>query len=78
MCIGFNSNTLTQTFSLDYHRSSSVPLEAKHPFPAALLDAIAGYRYVSSLDFEQENVMIAGNSTGGNLVLAYGYDNHQH
>ena len=40
------------------------------PFPAALLDALAGYLYLIKLGFSEENIILVGDSAGGNLVLA--------
>lgn len=59
-----------RTFSLDYRLC--VP---GHPemgsYPAALLDSLAGYRYlVEECGFACENIIVAGDSAGGNLALA--------
>ncbi|KAK7051571.1 hypothetical protein VNI00_004550 [Paramarasmius palmivorus] len=51
--------------TLEYRLSSLHP--KSNPYPAALLDAIAGYIHVSNL---YKNVIIAGDSAGGNLALA--------
>ena len=40
------------------------------PFPAALLDALAGYLYLLKLGFLEENIILVGDSAGGNLILA--------
>jgi len=40
------------------------------PFPAALLDALAGYLYLVKLGFSEENIILVGDSAGGNLALA--------
>jgi acetyl esterase/lipase len=41
------------------------------PFPFALIDALAGYVYlVQKLGFKPQNIIIAGDSAGGNLALA--------
>ena len=45
-------------------------LAPEHPFPAALDDAIAGYRFVLAQGFAPENIAIAGESAGGGLVVA--------
>ncbi|KAF5003961.1 hypothetical protein FDECE_9524 [Fusarium decemcellulare] len=39
-------------------------------FPAALQDALTFYRYVLSLGVDPENVILSGDSAGGNLVIA--------
>jgi len=41
------------------------------PFPAALIDALAGYNYlVNVVGFDPEDVIFVGDSAGGNLALA--------
>ncbi|KAK5988695.1 Esterase-like protein [Cladobotryum mycophilum] len=39
-------------------------------FPAALQDALTFYQYVVSLGVEPENIILSGDSAGGNVVLA--------
>lgn len=44
---------------------------ASHPFPTALVDAIAGYNYlVNDMGYVPENIIIEGDSAGANLALA--------
>jgi monoterpene epsilon-lactone hydrolase len=45
-------------------------LAPEHPFPAALDDAIAGYRFLLSQGFAPETIAIAGESAGGGLAVA--------
>jgi len=45
-------------------------LAPEHPFPAALEDALAGYRYLLSRGFESRRIAVAGESAGGGLVIA--------
>ena len=40
------------------------------PFPAALIDALAGYLYLTKLGFPEEDIIIVGDSAGANLALA--------
>ena len=40
-------------------------LAPEHPFPAALDDALAGYRFLLSQGFAPEKIAIAGESAGG-------------
>ena len=54
----------TRTLALGYR------LAPEHPFPAALEDALTGYRYVLALGIEPANVIIAGDSAGGGLTIA--------
>ncbi|KAG8161095.1 hypothetical protein KVR01_009359 [Diaporthe batatas] len=39
-------------------------------FPGAVQDAVTFYRHVISLGFEPENIIISGDSAGGNVALA--------
>ena len=45
-------------------------LAPEHPFPAALEDALSGYRYLLSEGFAPEHIVIAGESAGGGLAVA--------
>ncbi len=50
--------------ALDYR------LAPEHPFPAAVDDALAGYRYLLGRGIRPGRVAIAGDSAGGGLVVA--------
>ncbi len=50
--------------ALDYR------LAPEHPFPAAVDDAVSGYRYLLSCGIRPERIAIAGDSAGGGLVVA--------
>lgn len=53
-------------FASEYRISSAAPFPSANPFPAALFDAIAGYRYlVKDLGFLPSNIIISGDSAGG-------------
>jgi acetyl esterase/lipase len=45
-------------------------LAPEHPFPAALEDCVAAYRWLLDTGIPPEEVVIAGDSAGGNLTLA--------
>lgn len=64
------ANRCTRSFSLDYRLS--VPNRPRiGSYPAALLDAIAGYLYlIRFCGFQPQNIIVAGDSAGGNLALA--------
>ena len=45
-------------------------LAPEHPYPAALEDAMKAWNYLMLLGYGARDVMIAGDSAGGNLALA--------
>ena len=45
-------------------------LAPEHPFPAAVDDAIAAYNWALGHGFEPSNIVLAGDSAGGGLVLS--------
>jgi acetyl esterase/lipase len=52
-----------QVLQLDYRRAP------EHPFPAAVEDATAGYRWLLAAGLAPRKIAIAGDSAGGGLVL---------
>ncbi|KAH9474642.1 Esterase LipU [Psilocybe cubensis] len=59
-----------RVFALEYRLSSTTPFAKANPFPAALLDAIAGYRYlIHDIGFLPSNIIISGDSAGGLLAF---------
>jgi acetyl esterase/lipase len=54
----------TWALALDYR------LAPEHPFPAAVEDAVSGYRYLLSRGIRPERIAIASDSAGGGLVVA--------
>lgn len=67
-----HSDLVMRAFSIEYRLSKGPPLsKPAHPFPAALLDALAGYNYlVNTVKFKPEDIIVEGDSAGGNLALA--------
>lgn len=53
-----------RVFSLDYR------LAPEHPFPAAVDDADAAFRWLVANGVSESNIAVAGDSAGGGLVLA--------
>ncbi|KAJ4466255.1 alpha/beta-hydrolase [Lentinula aciculospora] len=67
-----NTNGLiSYVFSLEYRLCAAPPFLPANPFPASLLDAVAGYRYLlEDVGFSPENIVISGISSGGHLAVA--------
>ncbi|EGO01322.1 hypothetical protein SERLA73DRAFT_179485 [Serpula lacrymans var. lacrymans S7.3] len=64
-------SSFRRAFSVEYRLSVGPPYPARNPFPAALLDAIAGYAYlVNECKYNPSDIVIAGESAGANLALA--------
>jgi epsilon-lactone hydrolase len=53
-----------RTLALNYR------LAPEYPFPAALEDTMAGYRYLLSCGYAPERIAFAGESAGGGLAVA--------
>ncbi|KAG9105481.1 hypothetical protein FRC07_009249, partial [Ceratobasidium sp. 392] len=69
--IKYSAQTISRTLSVEYRLSRSAPWPASSPFPAALIDGLSGYYYLTKvLGFKPQNVVLAGDSAGANLVLA--------
>ena len=53
-----------KVYSLDYR------VAPRHPYPAALHDAVAVYHLLESLGYDSGQIILAGDSAGGGLCLA--------
>lgn len=56
--------TKSRVFSVSYRKAP------EHPFPAALDDAVAAWRWLLSQGFAASSVAVLGDSAGGNLAFA--------
>ena len=56
--------TGARALAIDYR------LAPECPFPAAVEDALAGYKWLLSIGIEPRNIMVAGDSAGGGLTVA--------
>ncbi|KAI0296504.1 alpha/beta-hydrolase [Multifurca ochricompacta] len=67
-----NCTDVQRIFAAEYRLSRAAPEDTPaHAFPAALLDALAGYTYlVETVGFAPQDIVIEGDSAGGNLALA--------
>jgi monoterpene epsilon-lactone hydrolase len=54
----------TRSLMVDYR------LAPDHPFPAALDDCVTGYRWLLKQGISAKNLVVAGDSAGGNLTIA--------
>lgn len=66
------SSPVARILDVDYRLSRAEPLaERANPFPAALLDGLAAVHYlVFKLGFHPRDIILSGDSAGGNLALA--------
>lgn len=63
--------SIQRAFSIEYRLSSTAPYSTANPFPAALIDALAGYHYlINGVGFDPSDIIVEGDSAGGNLALA--------
>ncbi|EKM50952.1 uncharacterized protein PHACADRAFT_32015 [Phanerochaete carnosa HHB-10118-sp] len=66
-----SSTVVQRAFAVEYRLASSAPFPAANPFLVALVDALSGYYYlVEDLGFKPENIIVAGDSSGGHLAVA--------
>jgi acetyl esterase/lipase len=64
LTIEIAKKTKMSILSIDYR------LAPEHPFPAALEDCIIAYKWLLSQGYKAENIVIGGDSAGGNLTLS--------
>ncbi|KAF9451938.1 alpha/beta-hydrolase [Macrolepiota fuliginosa MF-IS2] len=64
-------DNVDRVFSIEYRLSSGKPFQIAHPFPTALIDALAAYLYlVNGVGFSPSDIIVEGDSAGGNLAHA--------
>lgn len=70
----FAGNNMTESGAADYFFSLQYRLSGwggQSPFPAALQDAVTAYLYLTrELGVPSENIVLCGDSAGGNLMIA--------
>ncbi|CAE6419340.1 unnamed protein product [Rhizoctonia solani] len=67
----YGDSVIERILSVDYRVSASDPYPVAAPFPTALIDALAGYVYLTrGLGFKPQNVIVCGDSAGGNIALS--------
>ncbi|KIK57923.1 hypothetical protein GYMLUDRAFT_262771 [Collybiopsis luxurians FD-317 M1] len=65
------TNTVASVFALEYRLSSFDGNGSfENPFPAALLDAFAGYLHLIEQGYSPHDIVISGDSAGAHLALA--------
>ena len=65
-----HTQLIERLFNLEFRTARKVDGKSINPFPAQLLDAIAGYNYlVNDVGFAPEDIVLLGDSAGGNLAL---------
>lgn len=57
--------------SLTFYAQYRLSRDDATRFPAALQDAVSFYRYLLDLGVKPEDIIVSGDSAGGNLVLAF-------
>lgn len=63
LCVRLARAARSRIFSVDYR------LAPEHTFPAAIDDALAAFRYLTTNGFHPRQILPVGISAGGNLVL---------
>lgn len=76
---GFNTGSAAYSYNMVQHLcrkkdyavfNAEYRLAPENPFPAGLEDCVSAYEYVLSTGVSSENIVMAGDSAGGNLVFA--------
>jgi len=73
MCSPRTHRSLTTFFARNLPARVLVPdyrLAPEHPFPAAVDDAVASYRWLLAQGISPKEIVVAGDSAGGTLVMS--------
>lgn len=66
-----SSKTVRRAFAIEYRLSTAPPGRRAHAFPTALLDALAGYKYlINDIGFAPKDIIVEGDSAGGGLAVS--------
>ncbi|KAF8585251.1 alpha/beta-hydrolase [Ramaria rubella] len=66
------AGTVDRFFCVDYRLSVTSPFPTKNPFPAALIDALSGYYYLThTIGFSPRDIIIGGDSAGAHLATIF-------
>ncbi|KAJ3554231.1 hypothetical protein NM688_g3214 [Phlebia brevispora] len=66
-----HNQEFSKAFQIEYRLSQGPPLPHENPFPAALIDAVAGYHYlVKVMGYKPSNILLMGESAGGGLAIS--------
>ena len=65
-----SQGAVKRTFGVEHRLASSAPYRIANPFPASILDVLAGYRYlIETVGFSPKNIIISGDSSGGHIAV---------
>ncbi|TFK53955.1 alpha/beta-hydrolase [Heliocybe sulcata] len=74
--------SIGRVFSIEYRLTTTPDNQPAYPFPTQLIDALTGYYYlVNTVGFSPADIILDGDSAGGNLALAltlYLVENRNH
>ena len=61
---------MQRTFAVEHRLASAAPFTPANPFPAAIIDVLAGYRHlIETIGFKPENIVVSGGSSGGHIAV---------
>ncbi len=67
----YTSTDVIRALTVEYRLTKHRSMKPYNPFPAGLIDVVAGYNHlVNVVGFSPEDIIVEGDSAGGNLALA--------